>query len=160
MPRKQPLVRLNIARMQARTAKFPSEVGYRESLRSQFRELEEILTHVFEQLESASPSIIYNVLLPTFEKSQLYVPVATGAMKESGYLEITSSVRGSQRVEMGYGRGGSPWYTMYVHENLNSYHRSPTRAKWLQSAVYEDMPAMLKNLSNEYAKYMFGVQPG
>jgi hypothetical protein len=155
MPREQSVVKLNIARMQARTAKYPSEQGYRESVRDQFRELQYALESVYQQLEDASPAIMYNALLPTFDKSQMYVPVKTGDLKASGYLEITDTVRGSQRVELGYGRGGQPWYAMYVHENLNSYHKPPTRAKWLQEAVYEDLPELPNRLARMYQMFMF-----
>jgi hypothetical protein len=88
-------------------------------------------------LEGSSAEIIFEAMLPTFEKSKDYCPKDTGALVESGYLEITS-FRGVATVEIGYGKGGNPDYAVTVHENLEWRHKAPTRAKWLQVALAED----------------------
>lgn len=88
-------------------------------------------------VENVTPEILYAALEPTFQKSQEYCPTDTGAMKGSGYLEITAE-RGKPSVQIGYGFGGHPEYTATVHENLEYNHKAPTRAKWLQVALEED----------------------
>lgn len=88
-------------------------------------------------VERAMPDVLYNALVPTFEKSLEYCPKDTGAMADSGYLEKTD-FRGKPRVEIGYGAGGIPEYTAKVHENMEYRHKAPTRAKWLQVALEED----------------------
>lgn len=88
-------------------------------------------------VEAALPEILKDALEETFDKSKEYCPKDTGALVESGYLEITG-FRGQTRVEIGYGKGGDPEYAAKVHENLEFRHKSPTRAKWLQIALEED----------------------
>jgi hypothetical protein len=89
-----------------------------------------------EHLQDVSPDVLYEALEPAFELSQEYCPVSTGTMRASGYLEKTT-FRGIPTVEIGYGRGGVPEYTVAVHENLEWKHDDPTRAKWLQVALSE-----------------------
>lgn len=92
---------------------------------------------LIRHIERVTPEILLESLKPTFEKSQEYCPIDTGAMKESGYLEIVQ--QGDRPVvQMGYGFGGNPPYTATVHENLEWKHKAPTRAKWLQVAIEED----------------------
>lgn len=90
-----------------------------------------------DHLEGVTAPVLYEALEPTFAKSLEYCPQDTGALRASGYLEITQ-FRGTPTVEMGYGAGGSPGYAVAVHENLEWRHKSPTRAKWLQVALAED----------------------
>jgi hypothetical protein len=70
-------------------------------------------------------------LEPTFDKSQELVPVLTGALKRSGFLGVGES-RGKKVAEIGYGRGGVPFYAARVHEDLDVYHKPPTQAKFLE----------------------------
>lgn len=100
-----------------------------------------------QNVEEAMPEILYEALGPTFEKSQEYCPVDTGALVESGYLEITE-FRKRSRVEIGYGLGGSPEYTAKVHENMEYKHEAPTRAKWLQIALEEDAEEIQMRIIN------------
>lgn len=90
--------------------------------------------HMTEQ----SGQVLLEALRPTFEKSKEYCPYKTGALRNSGYLEIrrVGLLRGWQ-AEIGYGRGGLPHYTIIVHE-MPTYHKPPTRYKWLQAALQED----------------------
>lgn len=148
---------LNIGKLTPRSAKYPQDKGFRADIRDQMKELSTILNSVFNQIEDASPALMLNALHSTFLKSQTYCPIATGAMKESGYLETVSQARGNVKVEMGYGKGGQPSYTMFVHENINAYHKPPTRAKWLQAAVYEDLSGLLGKLQAEYKMLLGGL---
>lgn len=91
-----------------------------------------LAVHMGEQ----SAEILREALEPTFVKSQEYCPKQTGALVNSGYLEVQQSRNGAQAA-MGYGRGGSPYYTVYVHE-VPRFHPEPTRWKWLQFALQED----------------------
>jgi hypothetical protein len=144
---------LRIGKLTVRNPVYPYEPGFVNSIRSQMKELADIISSAFDQMENASPILIKNALEPTFEKSQMYCPVDTGDMLASGYLEAVDTSKGNVRVEMGYGKGGNPPYTVYVHE-VPHYHKPPTRWKWLQAAVNEDMPDMLGRLQAEYANFM------
>lgn len=140
---------IRIGKLTSKKALFPTEPGYIESMKASTRELEDILLGLLKSIEEQSVPVMVNALQPTFEKSQLYCPVDTGALLASGYLEATS-YRQNPRVEIGYARGGQPSYAVVVHENLSFYHKAPTRAKWLQAAMLEDLPAIFTRLGQEY----------
>lgn len=106
-----------------------------------------------DALGDSTPEILLEALEPTFEKSQEYCPEDTGRLKSSGYLEITQ-FRGTPTVEIGYGRGGQPEYTVAVHENLEWRHKAPTRAKWLEVALTEDDKEIEQRIASAY-KEMF-----
>lgn len=105
---------------------------------------------LISHIEQATPEILMEAMQPTFDKSQEYVPVDTSALKESGYLEIVE-YRRTPRVEIGYGRNGEPDYAVAVHENLEWRHKSPTRAKYLQSAINEDEQAIRGRIIRAYS---------
>lgn len=107
----------------------------RASMSHIIREFERFVNH----MEDVTPEILMHALKPAFDLSQKYVPVDTGALRKSGYLE-TVSFRGSPKVEIGYGRSGVPFYAGAVHENLEWAHKAPTQAKFLQRALEESQP--------------------
>lgn len=134
--------------------KFPSEAGYVADVNRQCKELEDILIDVFKQFEDVSEDIMIDALRPTFSKARdIYCPKDSGDLRASGYLE-KASFRGKPRVEIGFGRSGKPRYTVYVHEMLNFRHEPPTRAKFLQAAVFEDLNDIYLRLGREYKSFM------
>lgn len=148
--------RINVGRLSVRNPKYPSEPDFVSSMREQMLELQHILNELFDQIEGASPQIMLNALEPTFAISQYLCPVDTGDLKASGYLEITSARTGGTRVEIGYGRGGNPYYAVYVHEMTSMYHKPPTMAKWLQAAVMGDMDNIFSRLKDGYRTALQG----
>jgi hypothetical protein len=146
-------LKLKVGKIRVTSPKYPSESGFVQSVRAQLDELEEIVNSFFDQVVVASPYIAQDALQPTFAKSKEWCPKKTGAMVASGYLEITSLSKVTPRVEMGYGRGGNPFYTVFVHEQVNMYHKPPTRAKWLQAAMLEDLTVLWKRLSDGYNSF-------
>lgn len=67
-----------------------------------------------------------------YDLSQYYVPVDTGALKNSGRLEATGDGF-DQVVRVSY----NTEYAIYVHEILTNFHEPPTSAKYLQRAIDE-----------------------
>lgn len=129
----------------------PTEASYTRSIREQMRVIEQNVTNFFSSVKSATPTVLKEALQPTFEKSQTYVPVDTGDLKESGYLEV--SQKGDLiRAEIGYGKAGDPFYAAYVHERTDVAHAAPTRSKFLQAAVMEDMQKLNRRLVAAYRK--------
>lgn len=118
-------------------------------------ELSRVLNSIFDQFEAqdVSEQIMYDAMMPTFEKSQRYTPKLTGALRESGYLEKVGT-KSKPAVVIGYGKGGHPDYTVYVHEMVGIPHREPTRAKFLQSAVMEDLDLIFERLGEGYKRFM------
>lgn len=140
---------IRVGKLSSKKAVFPSESGYVQSMRAQTKELETILLDFMNAMSDNSAPIMITALEPTFELSKTYCPVDTGVLLASGYLEITS-FRGNPRVEMGYARGGNPSYAVVVHEDPQFYHKPPTRYKWLQAAMMEDLGGIYERLGIEY----------
>jgi len=140
---------IRVGKLSSKGTVFPSEGYYADSMRASTRELEDVLLKLLKDIEGASADIMINALQPTFALSQVYCPVDTGALLASGYLEVTE-YRNNPRVECGYARGGNPSYAVVVHEDPRFHHKPPTRYKWLQSAMLEDLPNIFDRLGKEY----------
>lgn len=114
-----------------------SQEAFTRSLRTSMKDIEKNLMAFIKSVGDVSEEVLYEALRPTFDKSQRYTPKDTGDLVRSGYLETKRTARGAM-VEIGYGKGGAPFYAVYVHERTDLVHKSPTRAKFLQSALEED----------------------
>lgn len=68
-----------------------------------------------------------------YDKSQELVPVETGALKESGRIEVTGTGFGA-KATVAYGGPTAP-HAFVVHEDLEAYHAPPTCAKYIAKAV-------------------------
>lgn len=144
-------VRLGIERL--RVPQFASEPTFLADVKKMVQSVESDLEYILEQFADVTPDITYEALEPTFKKSQEYCPVQSGDLKDSGYLEIVS--KGDRPyVEMGYGKGGKPRYAPVVHEMTTMYHEPPTRSKWLEAAVNEDMGAIIDRVHDGYRRFM------
>lgn len=81
-----------------------------------------------------------NIAQRIYERSQYYVPVDTGALKESGSFVLTGS---------GFSASAEVWYDTYyagfVHEHLLVHHDYPTQALYLAAAV-QDVRSEIRNL--------------
>lgn len=90
----------------------------------------------------ATPDALEMALMPTFDKAQLYCPVDTGMLVESGELISGVNSDGSGYAQISFGGGGVIHYAAIVHERTDLRHESPTRSKYLQAAVEEDLGKM------------------
>lgn len=150
-------IKVNIGLQTAlrREALYPDEAGYVTNMRQQSRAITDNLIALLDQAKEITPDIMLETLQPTFQRSQEYVPVDTGKLKGSGYLEVTE-FRGKPRVEMGYAKGGDPFYAVRVHEDLEFRHDPPTQAKFLERAVNEDSGNYVSRLISLYREAVFG----
>lgn len=139
----------NVGKRFVRSERFTDEAAYVQDMREQSRAMVEKLMRVVDQFEAITEDVIYDALVPTFEKAKNYTPVDTGKLLASAYLE-TTSYRGKPRVEMGFARGGIPFYAVLVHENLAVHHNPPTRAKFLEQALKEDLGDFMARLASGY----------
>lgn len=149
------VARLNvrIGKTYVRQPSFSSEQAYVSSMRRTSKGIVDMLMGVIDQFEEVTPEIMVDALEPTFELSKEYCPVDTGKLVNSGYLEVTSRGK-APRAEIGYGRGGVPYYAVLVHEATWIGHQPPTRSKWLQAAVMEDLGNIYNRLAEGYAAFM------
>ena len=127
----------------------PTQASYTQDIRAQMDGIEKALSSVIAQVQAAGPQIILEALQPTFDKSQAYCPKDTYALANSGYLEARE-VGDKTVVEIGYGKGGNPNYAVYVHERTDLRHKAPTRAKFLQAALEEDMDEIKQRIAIGY----------
>lgn len=121
--------------------------------RTTMKAIQRELNSIFDQLQNASEDLMLEAMEPTFKKARdVYAPVLTGDLRASGYLEKVG-FRGKPRVEIGFGRNGNPDYAAFVHEAVDIPHRSPTRSKFLQAAVMEDLDQIYRRLGDAYKQY-------
>lgn len=135
-------------------ATYPTDPDFISDVRRQTQEMTDTLIDILDQFAGASDEIIINALMPTFKKARdEYCPIDTGALRESAYLQSTGTKKGP-RVEIGFGKNKKPGYTMFVHEDPNMYHEPPTRYKFLQQAVLEDLDVIYQRLGAGYKVFM------
>lgn len=100
------------------------------------------------QLEGATPEILENAMMPAFNKSQEYVPKDTLALAQSGRLTVENGPRPTAFITYGDEKA---WYAALVHEYTWLNHEPPTRAKYLQAALEEELDSFLTSLAVDYA---------
>ena len=150
-----PRLSVNVGKTRSSGAKYPWEPGYVEAIRAQMKEIEAAIVSICHQFGDATPELVRDALEPTFEKAKVYCPKDTHALVNSGYLEIVGT-RTRPRVEIGFARGGNPHYAVLVHENMEFRHQAPTRAKFLEAALDEDLPDIAVRIGTNFRKFFNG----
>ena len=160
MARGRQRIKINVGLQRQRSTPLsPSEPGYVAQMQQQSKMLTDALLDILDQFEGVSEDLMIQALEPTFEKAKMYTPKDTLELVESAYLEKTP-FRGKPRVEMGFARGGSPDYAVYVHEIMSYQHEAPTRAKFLEQAMKEDLEHIYFRLGFLYREFMRGGGSG
>ena len=127
---------IQVGRQRVTVAASPSEAGYIRSIRKQMDAIRKNMQKLIVGIENATPHAIKFGLEPIFEESQRLVPVDTGDLKASGYVEVRTEGRsGRVRAEIGYGLHGKPHYAGFVHEMIHIPHAGATQAKYLEAAI-------------------------
>ncbi len=122
-----------------------------KAMSGQLKVLMEEINLWTKHIKEEAHKVAHNALVPTFQKSQRYCPVSLdgsrpydspGTLKRSGRLVIKEkgSVGATSRseVSISYGGNGIPFYAVFVHE-IPRRHTPPTRYKFLEAALKEDM---------------------
>lgn len=135
----KPLGPVNIKRpnigLKRITQRTPSNVAEAtRQVRSQMDDILWNMRRVVEGIEGITEEALRYGLEPIFATSQELVPLKTGALQASGYLEVITR-KGRIEAEIGYAKGGVPDYAIEQHENLDFYHQPPRQAKFLQTAI-------------------------
>ena len=105
---------------------------------------------LIKSLEEATPTILFNAMQPVYNRSQVYVPKKTGALSDSAQLLSGTNEQGRPMVSLVYGNEEAP-YAAIVHEMVGLNHASPTRSKYLQSAMEEEFDAFITSVAIDYA---------
>lgn len=119
-------------------------------IRTQFDGIEANFLKVINAIKGITPGALLEILEPVLEQAQIYTPVKTGALRNSGYLEVVQTSGSVISAEIGFGRGGEPSYTVFVHEDMTKFHQPPTQAKFLQHAVDEVLPNIEDQILRKY----------
>lgn len=130
-------LRSSVGRLRGGSDISPFEAAYIPKMKASMQNVLKNLQQFIDWVPDATADILEESLQPTFQKSQEYVPVDTGDLKNSGFLQ-KDSTKSSARVVIGYGRAGNPNYAAFVHERIDIPHEAPTRARFLSSALEED----------------------
>ncbi len=104
--------------------------------RESIRRVVENFGKVVKGIREVTPDALRAALEPVLRRSQELVPVDTGALKNSAFLDV-DTVGSTIKVGIGYAKGGTPTYAAIVHEDLTAVHMPPTRAKFLETAFNE-----------------------
>lgn len=90
---------------------------------------------------------LYQEAEAIMDASKRIVPVDTGALRGSGYVDAPAiEDDGTISVQLGYGGPSAP-YAVYVHENLSARHNPPTRAKFLEEPLLAALPAIPERIA-------------
>jgi len=129
-------IKISVGRRRIPANLDPKLASYTRQIRDQVRGIIEDIKFFYKEIEDVTPEVLKDALQPVFDESQRIVPVDTRKLQLSGYL-VSEDVAGGGTVEIGYARGGRPEYGVIVHENLETFHESPTKAKFLEGPLNE-----------------------
>lgn len=131
-------INVNVGRQRISRAMEPHEAGYVSNITTQMVNIRTNLKKIVDGIHGATPAAIKHGLQPIFDTSQVLVPVKTGKLKRSGFLEAHQTMRGASG-SVGYAKSGNPHYAALVHERTEFYHAPPTQAKFLEEAVKREL---------------------
>ena len=146
-------IQLHVGR---RTTKDPLDADYVNAMMKEIKAIERNLVTVMKTAKNLLPGALKAGVKPIFDESQRLVPVDTGKLKASGFVNARMTQKGA-KVDIGYGKGNRPDYAMMVHERLESAHASPTQAKYLTQAVQMHTSEILPAVQ-QYMKQHMGLE--
>lgn len=82
-------------------------------------------------------------------------PIDTGRLRASRKVAISKDSK-NVNLELSY----NTEYALKVHEDLEAYHRPPTRAKFLEIPVREALPELKENLEKRIEKVIMKMLEG
>jgi len=131
-----PRIRFPVGTQRITSRTNQSEARATKDVRAQMAEVQRRFSNLVKAVPGVTEVAIFHALEPIYDQSQIFVPVDTGKLKESGFIRTSSRRDGAAGV-VGYGAAGNPFYAVYVHERLDLKHDAPTQAKYLEEAVKE-----------------------
>ncbi len=150
-------INFNVGRVRVTGSAKVSEVGYIRSIRKQMDAIAGNIMKVIERIEDVTPEALIFGVQPIFDRSQELVPVDTGTLRDSGFIETRPTSEGVG-VFVGYGRFGKPFYAGFVHERLDVRHAKGKQAKFLEAAVNEKINTFERRVAL-FMRRETGIQP-
>jgi len=111
-----------------------ASAGATRDVRRQMASIQRNFQRLIDSVDGVTEEAVHEGLQPIFDESQVLVPVDTGRLKASGFIQTRRTSSGVSGV-VGYAAGSNPPYAAIVHERLDASHVSPTQAKFLEAAV-------------------------
>lgn len=99
------------------------------------------------KLKNACPDSLETAMMPTLEKARLYCPKDTGELVATGNMISGVNADGTAYCQVSFGGKGKIHYAAIVHERTDLAHEAPTRSKYLQAAVEEDLGKIRRRFS-------------
>jgi hypothetical protein len=146
-------MRKTVRRFEAGFGKMPGRTRAGSTAGSARQEMDGIIQRyeaLLRHLQGVTPTVLHNALLPVFNRSQVYVPKKTGKLMDSGNLYVGTNRAGQTEGSITYGGKDVP-YAPIVHEATWLNHVPPTRAKFLQDAMEEQLDAVMSSLIVDYS---------
>lgn len=103
-------------------------------------------------MKDACPDSLEEAMSPTFDKAQRYCPKKTRALVESGEMISGINANGGAYCQISFGDNGRISYAAIVHERTDLHHALPTRSKYLEAAVSEDLHLMQRRFARAIKK--------
>ena len=123
-----------------------------QDARLQMAEIIKAYEKLIRGFKDISPAACEEALRPVFKRAQYYVPEDTGNLWASGKL-TSGTKNGKAYANITFGNEEAP-YAAIVHEFVWLHHESPTRAKYLQAAMEEQLNDLLPRLQTAYQRQM------
>lgn len=119
------------------------------------KSISDLLEEHGKRAENALAAALFKEAHGIIAQAQQLVPVDTGTLRSSGYVENPVIGEGSIHVEMGFG-GAAQGYAIYVHENLEAFH-ARGMAKFLQLPFNQAQNGMAGRIADDMADNMAGL---
>lgn len=103
------------------------------------------------RVNTAMAGALYKEANKIMTRSKELVPVDTGALKNSGYVELPKVEGNTVTVEMGYGGPAAP-YALRQHEDLALNHPNGGQALYLAQPFNEAKSGMAGRIAAEVRK--------
>lgn len=108
------------------------------------------LRELSRKAERAIDRAVYRFGQIEMAESQKLVPVDTGTLKNSGYVDKPKrTAGGSVSLELGYG-GAAEAYAVYVHEDTEAFH-SVGQSHFLSQPLNESAPFFAERVGRDVA---------
>lgn len=104
---------------------------------------------------AAAGQAVFEEAQLVFADSQVLTPVDTGALRSSGQVKPPMVDGDGVVVEITYGGAAAP-YALYVHEDPEARHASPTSAKFLEIPVLTHVDDMTQRIADRIERLMQG----
>ena len=105
--------------------------------------------NIIEELKKKIPSVVEQTLWEEGQKimneSVELCPVDTGRLRASRYVRTPVTKGNVTTLEMGY----DTEYAVFVHEDLDAYHKAPTQAKFLETPLRRAIPEIQKRIRDK-----------